>query len=400
MKVVAQGLVHGGDTLARLDDGRVVFLQGAAPGDTVEAEVFEDSGRFLRARALRVLSSGPSRVSAPCEFLPRCGGCPVQQIAYAEQLRGKEALAADALERIGGFARGSYALRPIVESPKQFNYRRRARLHRARGGWGFAQAGTVQIEPVARCLLFEPLLQTLADLLGDLPGATDVAILAGEKNGALDVHGKVSRKHLEELARHRLIKGVTSGGAMIGDPVIVDQPLANGARLRSRPDTFAQANRSLVPALQGEVLRLLQGSERVLELYCGSGTLTLPLLGNGRTVTAVESAGPSLLLLRKSADEAGLPVRLIAGDAAKVSLEGSFDAALIDPPRTGAAEAVNKLAAMKLPRVVYVSCDAPTLARDGKMLAQRGYKLVEATPLDLFPQTAHFEVVALFEAAV
>jgi len=213
------------------------------------------------------------------------------------------------------------------------------------------------------------------------------------------VHGKVSRNHLEVLARHRLVKGVTFDGGAIGDPVIVDEALPNGARLRSRPDTFAQANRSLVPALQAEVLRLLQRSERVLELYCGSGTLTLPLLGKGRTVTAVESAGPSLLLLRKSADEAGLPVKLIAGDAAKVAVEGAFDAALVDPPRTGAAGAVRRLAAMKIPRIVYVSCDAPTLARDGKLLAERGYRLVEATPLDLFPQTAHFEVVAVFEAA-
>ena len=143
--------------------------------------------------------------------------------------------------------------------------------------------------------------------------------------------------------------------------------------------------------------RLLQGAENLLELFCGSGTLTLPLLG-ARAVTAVESAGLSLALLRKSADEAGLAVKLVAGDAAKVarSLDGSFDAALLDPPRTGAAEAVKALAARKITRIVYVSCDAPTLARDGKLLAQQGYKLLEVAPLDLFPQTAHFEVVALF----
>jgi 23S rRNA (uracil1939-C5)-methyltransferase len=123
----------------------------------------------------------------------------------------------------------------------------------------------------------------------------------------------------------------------------------------------------------------------------------LPLLGT-RTVTAVESAGPSLALLRKSADEAGLEVKLVAGDAAKVarSLDGPFDAVLLDPPRTGAAEAVKALAAKRIPKIVYVSCDAPTLARDGKLLAQHGYKLLEATPMDLFPQTAHFEVVAHF----
>jgi 23S rRNA (uracil1939-C5)-methyltransferase len=418
VKLRAESLAHGGDTIAKSEDGRVVFLKGAAPGDLVEAEVTQDDGRFLRARTLQILEAGPARVSPPCEFVQTCGGCPVQQIAYADQLRAKQLLTVDALERIGGFARDSYELHPIVPSPKQFNYRRRARMHRARRGkWGFAQSGTaggdgfagegrsakarsIGIAPIPRCLLFEPLVQQLADLLEDLPGVSDVAILAGEKTGALDLHGG-SRKQAEALMQHRLVKGVTFDGAAVGEPVIADAALANGARLRFRPDTFAQANRSMVPLLQAEVSKLLQDSSQLLELFCGSGTLTLPLLEETRTVTAVESAGPSLALLRKSADEAGLKVKLVAGDAAKVarSLDGSFDAALIDPPRTGAAEAVKALSARKIPRIIYVSCDAPTLARDAKLLAGQGYKLLQATPLDLFPQTAHFEVVALFARA-
>jgi 23S rRNA (uracil1939-C5)-methyltransferase len=398
VKLRAESLAHGGDTIAKSEDGRVVFLKGAAPGDLVEAELTQDDGRYLRARTLRVLEAGAARVSPPCEFVQSCGGCPVQQIAYADQLQAKQLLTVDALERIGGFARDSYELHPIIPSPKQFNYRRRARMHRAgRGKWGFAQAGTAHVQPLPRCLLFEPLVQQLADLLEDLPGVSDVAILAGEKTGALDLHGG-SRKQAEALLQHRLVKGVTFGGAMAGDPVIADA--STGARLRFRPDTFAQANRSMVPLLQAEAGKLLAGGENLLELFCGSGTLTLPLLGN-RNVTAVESAGPSLALLRKSADEAGLKVKLVAGDAAKVarSLDGAFDAALLDPPRTGAADAVKALAAKKIPRIIYVSCDAPTLARDGKLLASQGYKLLQATPLDLFPQTAHFEVVALFVKA-
>ena len=142
------------------------------------------------------------------------------------------------------------------------------------------------------------------------------------------------------------------------------------------------------------MLQALGSAERILELFCGSGTLTLPLLG-ARTVTAVENAGPSLALLRKSADEAGLKVRLIEGDSAEIarSYTDLVDAVLLDPPRIGAAEVMPFLNA---PRIVYVSCDAPTLARDAKLLAARGYRLTKAVPLDLFPQTAHFEVVATF----
>jgi 23S rRNA (uracil1939-C5)-methyltransferase len=206
------------------------------------------------------------------------------------------------------------------------------------------------------------------------------------------------RKRAEKLLENRLVRGVTLAGTALGDPVIVDPPLSNGARLRARPDTFAQANRAMVPALQREAAAALADSQRVLELFCGSGTLTLPLLGTDRTVTAVENAGPALALLRRSADEASLPVQLIAGDAAAVArtFTAPVDAVLLDPPRTGAAGAVRAIAELRPPRVVYVSCDAPTLARDGKQLASAGYRLVRAVPLDLFPQTAHFEVVATF----
>ena len=407
MKVTlkSEALVHGGETLAR-HEGRVVFLRGAAPGDVVEAEL-TGQGRFERARALRVIERGGARVDAPCAIVDRCGGCPVQQVAYPAQLAGKQELTADALERIGGFPRGSYELLPIVPSPEQFRYRRRARMHRASAGrWGFAQAGETSIEAVEECLLFEPLLQQLAEVAmssGDLPGVSDLGLLTGGAKGAIDlrVEGPVTpglRKRAEKLLENRLVRGVTLAGTALGDPVIADPPLSNGARLRARPDTFAQANRAMVPALQREAAAALAGSQRVLELFCGSGTLTLPLLGTDRTVTAVENAGPALALLRRSADEASLPVQLIAGDAAAVArtFTAPVDAVLLDPPRTGAAGAIRAIAGLRPPRVVYVSCDAPTLARDGKQLASAGYRLVRAVPLDLFPQTAHYEVVATF----
>ena len=117
--------MHGGEGLAR-HEGRVVFVRGAAPGDLVEAELEGGGRRFGRTRALRILEPGAARVPAPCPIVDRCGGCPVQQVEYAAQLAAKSALTADALERIGGFPRGSYELSRIVASPRQFQYRRRA----------------------------------------------------------------------------------------------------------------------------------------------------------------------------------------------------------------------------------------------------------------------------------
>ena len=402
-----ESLVHGGEGLAR-HDGRVVFVRGGAPGDLVEAELQGGPARFERARALRVVERGAVHVDAPCPIVDRCGGCPLQHVDYGAQLAAKEALTADALERIGGFARGSCRLLPIAPSPKRFRYRRRALLHRGPGAtWGFkGDEGVVSVE---ECLLFEDALQKLADALRgrDLPGVSDLALDTGASgDGAIDLRtsgapSPALRKRARDLLG--IVRGVTLASEVVGDPVLIDR--FEGFRLRSRPDVFSQANRSMVPVLQQAALDALGEAARgrVLELFCGSGTLTLPLLLRARSVVGVESAGPALQLLRRSADElpgASARLRLVAGDAAEVlpGLGRDFDAALLDPPRTGAADAVRALAQLRIPRIAYVSCDAPTLARDAKLLRQSGYDLLSAHPLDLFPQSAHFEVVAAFAA--
>ena len=400
-----ESLVHGGEGLAR-HDGRVVFVRGGAPGDLVEAELQGGDGRFERARALRVIERGAVHVDAPCPIVDRCGGCPLQHVDYRAQLAAKEALTVDALERIGGLARGSYRLVPIAPSPKQLRYRRRALLHRGPGrAWGFK--GDEGVVPIGECVLFEQALQKLADALRgrELPGVADLALdTSASGDGAVDLRTQGApspslRKRARELLG--LVRGVTLASEALGDPVLIDR--FEGFRLRSRPDVFSQANRSMVPALQRAALEALgeAASGRVLELFCGSGTLTLPLLLRAESVVGLDSAGPALQLLRRSADElpgASTRLRLVAGDAAETlgGLGGAFDAALLDPPRTGAADAVRALAHLRIPRVAYVSCDAPTLARDAKILRQAGYELLSAHPLDLFPQTAHFEVVASF----
>jgi 23S rRNA (uracil1939-C5)-methyltransferase len=401
--------VHGGEGLAH-HEGRVVFVRGAAPGDLVEADI-SGEGRFEHARAIRVVAPGNARVTAPCPIVHRCAGCPLQHVAQSDQLAAKEALAANALERIGGIAPSSYEMRPIVPSPRALRYRRRAVLHRGpRGRWGFAGEPGEGLVPVEACLLFEEPLQDLFEQVRgvELPGADDLGLDTSDAGkGAIDVRAAHAtpalRKRVRAMVDAGLVAGAVLGQETFGDPVLLDSADDSGGRLRSRPDLFAQANRAMVPALRAAALDALgdAGSQRVLELFCGTGTLTLPLLSRARSVTGVESSGPALQLLRRSADEVPAfsgKLRLVAGDAAQIARDSQgFDAALIDPPRTGAAQAVRALAAARIPVIAYVSCDAPTLARDAKLLAAAGYRLRWAQSLDLFPQTAHFEIVARFE---
>ncbi len=418
-----ESIVHGGDALAR-SEGRVVFVPGGAPGDLVEVELADDpsSDRFLRGKLLQVLEAGPSRAVAPCPIVDRCGGCPLQHVSSEAQREAKRALVADALARTGGFAEGSYALERIVASPAELRYRRRARLHRGpQGAWGFAERGSRRVTPVDECLLFEPALQAFADEVRAAAGALPDAVSLGfdvTSQGArsLDIRtekpaGAALRKRaLALLERVPKLRGLTLGpqGAaeLIGEPAIADAAGPAGlsrARFRTRADLFAQANRAATPLLIQAALDALGDAiaGRVVELYCGAGTFTLPLLERAAQVTAVEFAAASLDLLRKSAAEASLDaggkLRLVAADAAKAALPQA-DAVLLDPPRTGAAAAMEKVTALGASRIAYVSCDAPTLARDAKALAARGYRLERVVPLDLFPQTAHLEAVASFVA--
>ena len=430
VQVRIDSLVHGGEGLGRTD-GRVVFVPGGAPGDLVEAEVPEQpsADRFLRGKLLRILEAGPARVLPPCPIVDRCGGCPVQHVSQAGQSAAKLDLVGDALQRIGGFERAAIELSPLVASPKPFQYRRRARLHRAQGGqWGFAGHATSQITPVAECLLYEPALQELADRvraaaveLGGLPEVLDLGLdVSDQGSGSLDLRTEKSptpalrKRATALLAAVRDLRGLTMGTAaapeVIGDPVIADAPGPDrgGARFRTRADLFAQANRSATPLLVQAALEGLgeAAQGRVLELYCGSGTFTLPLLARAGSVVAAEGSAASLSLLRKSALEVGLDqsaaLQLIAGDATKIAsglaASGSekFDGVLLDPPRTGAASVLRAITSFGARRIVYVSCDAPTFSRDAKALSQAGYRLEKVVPFDLFPQTAHLELVATF----
>jgi len=414
-------LVAGGEGLAH-HEGRAVFVAGGVPGDRVEAELVSE--RPLRARIVRVLEPSRERRDPECAHLPGCGGCGWLHVSLEAQREAKTRLLRDALHRIGGFAPQTFRLNPILTAEPAWAYRTRARLHVSGGKLGFLEAASHELVDVVQCRLLEPRLQELLARLREasaregLPGkCTDVALAAGEKRVALAFFvARASPPVREKLAR--LARRAGADGAVIvpeeGAPVLEGKavlaspaPLAPGVTLYGRPDLFAQAHPAGNQKLVGEALRMVgQGTApSVLELFCGAGNFTFALAAGGRRVTAVELSGPALELARRSAREARIDtVRFVAGDSLEVAdglaREGqSFDVLLLDPPR-GGAKGIGPLASrLGVSRVVYVSCDPATLARDLKARAAEGFHLVEATPVDMFPQTCHLESVALMERA-
>jgi tRNA/tmRNA/rRNA uracil-C5-methylase (TrmA/RlmC/RlmD family) len=341
-------------------------------------------------------------------------------VTRAGQLDARRGVVRDALVRIGGFT--DPPLRETVPSPQEWRYRRRARVHVTPAGWGFTRSASHDTVDVASCLLLEPeverLVHEVARVLHELRLSTEIPVFsvdAGEPRPGGAAKGAVHLESRGALSRalsrkvERLLESDVPGLAgivltaegkvtLFGQPVLVD-PAHRG--LRVRPDLFAQANRLGARLLAEAAAATVEPGSSVLEVFAGAGTLTLHVIERASRLIATEGEGPSLDLLRASLRDAKRTARLIAGPAARVlqGLNGDgdgFDHVLLDPPRVGAREVIPLVSLLARRAITYVSCDPATFARDARMLGELGWRLDRVTPFDLFPQTHHVELLAVF----
>jgi 23S rRNA (uracil1939-C5)-methyltransferase len=404
LELVVDSLAAGGDAVGRAGDGRVVFVPYAAPGERVRARLVESRRQYARADLVEVLGPAPERVEPPCPLFRErtCGGCVWQHIDHAAQVRAKQAIAASALRH--AIARGLELL-PIEAPVEPYRWRRRARLHWVRPpsspaaiiGLFAPRSHRVtrveacpQLDPALERAL-EPLHRVLApglfqrgeiDLLADPAGQVQVA-----------VRGPCRRASVEELVGQGGVAGAILGRHVFGAAALEIEPGQWG-----QADRFAQASRAGNQALLDAVDRAAgpRDGARVLELHAGSGNLTRVLAAGAAGVLAVD-ARPGRL-----AGLAGVEWRLgeVEDVAAELADGGErFDLVVLDPPREGARPLCQPIAALAPRRIVYVSCDPATLARDLDQLDALGYSARTAQPIDLMPQTSHIELVVVIERA-
>lgn len=410
--VTTGAMAYGPHAVARAD-GKVLFVRGAAPDEEVEVVVREERPRYAYADLVAVRRPSPDRRPAPCPYLPRCGGCPWQHLDYAAQLAAKHRIVAEQLRRVGGLAVEVAAPLPAA---RPFGYRRRIKLRVDGGVVGFHAAASHDLVPVEHCLLAAPAVDAaipaLADLVGRLRsrvrrleiaagGAGDRVVVAGEVEGGWQEPDDAPCRAW--LATHADIAGLWlrgRGWRRAWGEVRVRAAAGDGPPLQVHAAGFTQvnddANRLLVE-LVGRLVGPRPGL-RVLDLYAGAGNLSLPLRRAGAAVTAVEhDDGAAADARANAAAEPGPPLRVVAL-AAEVALRRlveageRFDAVVLDPPRSGAAACLPWLERLAAPRLVYVSCDPATLARDLGRLAAR-YRVDAVQPIDFFPQTYHVETV-------
>jgi 23S rRNA (uracil1939-C5)-methyltransferase len=361
-----ESLAAGGEGIGHLADGRVVFVPLAAPGDLCEIVLVEDRPRYARASLVRVLEPSEERVNPKCGVFGRCGGCEWQHLAYPAQLRAKAELIRAALTRLGGIEWGEVQVTP---SPSEYGYRQRARVVWGADGVGFRERRSHRVCVIEQCpVLAAPLNAHLKYLER---GKGEVELLAGTDGEVRAGHGS--------------------------DPVAIE---VAGQRFAVSPGVFVQSNGLMLDVLTEAVAAAAGAGGVLLELFAGAGFLTLGLSRSFERVWAVEANPAAALDLERNLRSGGATNVRVSADGAD-DLLGEFAAfapevVVLDPPRSGISpELAGCLAALPTRRVVYLSCDPATLARDLQILTRSGLRLEAVSGFDLFPQTSHVETLAV-----
>jgi 23S rRNA (uracil1939-C5)-methyltransferase len=406
-------------------EGRVLLVPRAHPGDRVRVRVESVKTGYARGVVEAVLERSPGARPSPCPLFDRCGGCAHQDLAYADQLRIKEAVLRDALDRARVRWSGPV---PIVPSPEE-GWRTRARLHlqSVQGQWrlGLHREGSHEVLDLEACLQLSPamnraqraLLQALADRPQWAAAVSEVDLAESIDGRSLVAALATGWRPEQATALSSLADAVpwlTGLGAWVGPerrrsylplrgmPFVEDEVL--GLRLRAHVGSFFQVNRFLVGELARAVTEWTPPGGRLLDLYAGVGLFALAAGRQADEVRGLELNPLAVEDARTNARRAGVGhVRIEAGDVAQglsAWRTSADERVILDPPRTGAGPEVVRLLAQRSPAaVVYVSCDPPTLARDLVAFERAGYRLDALQAFDLFPDTFHVETVARLRPA-
>jgi 23S rRNA (uracil1939-C5)-methyltransferase len=393
----------GGRMIAR-HEGTIVFVAGAIPGEVVEAEIEKVQRGTAWAITRHVLEASADRVDAP---EGACGGSVFAHIAYERQRLLKAAIIEDAFRRIGRMPLDGSA--EVVGSPVD-GYRMRARLHVRGGKIGFFREGTHSLCAAAPTRqLRSDTIEALGALergLAGYPAAWEIElsenIAATERACHIELLADGDPARLAPLTKVDGLTGVTCAQLdrqraleLWGSPYVTDT--IAGARLSRHARSFFQGNRFLATTLVEHVRSLIEAGP-VLDLYAGVGLFSVSAAVNGMgPVTAVEGDQSSGLDLESNARGHDLIVETLPVETFLAGARGTFGAVIVDPPRTGMSkEAMQGVLSLKSPRIVYVSCDIATLARDARLLVEAGYRMGTPRAFDLFPNTAHVETVTSF----
>lgn len=432
--VKIEKMAFGGSGVGRVE-GKVCFVPFTAPGDTVKVGVKLGKPSYYEGEVLEMIEPSPLRVTPPCPVFGSCGGCDWQHLSYPDQLQAKQEIFAETLWRFGRVERE--LILPIIQSAEPYGYRYRVqlKLHYVNGAFqiGFYKAGTHHVINIPQqCAIAHPAINALYLPLTRLAAGfpepdklpqIDVAV-GGDGDTLLIVHYIGVRPddictYLEGAVGE--LPGVAgmflqSGRKMMlrrvfgSERLSYQLPAGLANRIPATTLTFSAGGFSQVNYRQNlALIRLvaefadLTGQERLLDLFCGNGNFSIPLATNAAQVVGIEEYGPSirdaLVNCQKNTvkNASFKSIDAVAGVRELVAAGERFDLIILDPPRAGATDVVRELHLLQPRKIIYVSCDPATLARDLGQLRNNHYSVVKSCPVDMFPQTYHIESVTLLE---
>ena len=398
-------MANGGDALGRDENGRVIFVPYTLPGERVKVEIAEDKGRFAHGRLLELVDGSPERAEPRCPHFGTCGACHWQHINYQAQLRYKQEVVQDQLARIGRLE--EVDVQPTLGNPEPWNYSIDVAFGPTPDGeaLGFWSPFLERVMPIDVCYIIKPLLLDLfQDVDLNFEGLRRLTLRMGDDE-ALLVALELEELQPPELAADFPVSVAVvlpDGTAvnLVGDNFVVQT--VKGRDFRVSAGSFFYPSPPAAALLVDTVLRYadLQGGETVLDTYSGVGMLAAFLAEKSAELIAVEAA-PDAVADAELNLEAESDVLIYAGAVEEVlpDLPVQPDVMVVDPPADGLSRAVvEMLGGAQLQRLIYVSSDPATLARDGRQLYEAGYELIEVQPIDMMPQTFHVHSVSLWSA--
>lgn len=438
--IVLEDITHSGEGVGRVDN-MIVFVDGGVPGDTVEIEITAIKKTYMTGKILKLIIPSGTRQEPPCPYFGRCGGCQLLQVQYDAQLAIKRKIVTDALERIGGIK--DVPVNAVIGMETPYRYRNKAQFKISGKGVGFFAKRSHQIVPIEDCLT-QPescvqVIETFNALLKDgcfelydeqqhtgfLRGIIQRTNEQGENMIVIVGNGKKLKhkdkilqaitERIPEVRSVYLNVNTTRGNAvlgrenhlLLGTPQI-EERIGDLSFLIS-PNSFFQVNTRQTKVLYDLVKRMatLTGAETLFDLYCGTGTIGLYLAREAARVYGIEIVENAVLDAQENAERNQIKnIRFIQGksetEAPKLADEGIHpDVIVLDPPRKGCDPALLEMIEnLSVPKVVYVSCNPSTLARDLKILREYGYQVQEVQPVDLFPGTGHVETCVLLSRKI
>ena len=399
-------LTYGGEAMGRLPDGRAIFVPFGLPGELVRVHLVQDKQNFARGELLEILTASPDRIEPKCKHFGKCGGCHYQNMPYEKQLQAKTEILRDQLQRIGKIA--NPPVKPIIASLLEWNYRNHMQFHlTAEGKLGFVNSKGNSTFPIEECHLPEPGINNFWPELHfesnkdfervSLRSGRDeelMVVLESERleTPEIEIEADVSVVHLFD--GHSVV--------IAGQDYLIINILEKDFRVSAT--SFFQVNAKMAEKMVEHLLAKLPAASEstLLDVYCGAGLFSKFFAPKCKLVIGIESSESACEDFAINLDEFD-NVELYEGEAEEIlpGLESRIDnpiCMIVDPPRAGIEKhALDAIINIKPQIIAYVSCDPSTLARDAARLMNGGYRLVEVTPFDLFPQTYHIESISIFE---